>query len=206
MYTGIIQNSLTVKSLSKKPGLVSFSIEFTDELLKDLKIGASVSIDGVCLTVSKIDESDISFDAMDETLELTTIGMLEQGDVVNVLRSAKIGDENGGHEMAGHIIGMGEVVKVETPENNHIITVKVNPDWMKYIFQKGFIGFHGASLTVVDPDHEKNPFKVHLIPETLRITNFDQLKVGSKVNIEIESKTQMMVDTIERMRGGTAKV
>ena len=136
MYTGIIQNSLTVKSLSKKPGLVSFSIEFTDELLKDLKIGASVSIDGVCLTVSKIDESDISFDAMDETLELTTIGMLEQGDVVNVLRSAKIGDENGGHEMAGHIIGMGEVVKVETPENNHIITVKVNPDWMNYIFQK----------------------------------------------------------------------
>jgi riboflavin synthase len=200
MYTGIIQNSLPVKSLTKKPGLVTFSIEFTDVLMNGLELGASVSIDGVCLTVSKMEGHEIFFDAMDETLSLTTIGTLKVGDEVNVLRSARIGDENGGHEMCGHIIGMGEVVDIESPENNHIITVKVNPDWMKYIFQKGFIGFHGASLTVVDPDSEKNTFRVHLIPETLRLTNFGLLEVGDRVNIEIESKTQAMVDTIERMQ------
>lgn len=200
MYTGIIQHSLPVKSVLTKPGLVSFSIEFTNELLEGVKMGASVSIDGVCLTVSKMDGAEVFFDAMEETLELTTIGLLKEGDLVNVLRSAKIGEENGGHEMAGHIIGMGEVVQVEMPENNHIITVKLNPDWMKYIFHKGFIGFHGASLTVVDPDYDAATFKVHLIPETLRITNFDALEVGSKVNIEIESKTQTMVDTVERMQ------
>ncbi len=200
MYTGIIQNHLQVKSLSKKPGLLTFSIEFTEKLIEGLVLGASVAIDGVCLTVSKMEGHNIYFDAMDETLSLTTIGLLKEGDEVNVLRSAKIGDENGGHDMAGHVIGMGEVVNIEKSENNHVMTVKVDPLWMKYIFQKGFIGFHGASLTVVDPDYDARTFKVHLIPETLRLTNFGLLNVGDKVNIEIESKTQVMVDTIERMQ------
>lgn len=206
MFTGIIQGKYPVISVEDKPGLKSFVIEFPQDNVEGLQVGASVAINGACMTVVSIDNQKVSFDAMQESLDKTTLGQIKEGDHVNVERSAKMGDEIGGHVMSGHIIGMAEIVKIEIPENNHIITFKVDVDLMKYIFDKGFIGLDGASLTIVNPSKENSTFDVWLIPETLRQTAYSDRKVGDKVNIELDSRTQVIVDTVERYLEGAKQV
>lgn len=199
MYTGIIQALCPVVEMVDKPGLKSFVVEFTQHLLAGLKPGASVSLDGVCFTVTKIDGQRVSFDAMQETLSKSTIGTLKQGDHVNVERSAKMGDEIGGHPMSGHVSTMAEIIGVEEAENNKSMTFKVDPAWMRFIFSKGFIGLDGASLTVVDANATGGTFHVHFIPETLRLTRFGNKGVGERVNVEIDPQTQVIVETVERV-------
>jgi len=199
MYTGIIHGTYPIVRLERKPGLISFTIEVGDELVKGIKQGASLAIDGVCLSVVAIEGNKLSFDVIGETFEKTTLAELQVGDRVNVERSARMDDEVGGHQMAGHIFGTAEIVKVEKPENNHIVTLRVPPDWMRYILQKGFIALDGASLTVVDPQKDKGTFDVHLIPETLRNTTFGWKREGDRVNVEIDNRTQVIVDTVEAM-------
>lgn len=136
---------------------------------------------------------------MEETLRKTTIGSLKEGNVVNIERSATMGEEIGGHIMSGHVSTTAEIVAVETPENNKAMTFRVEPIWMKYIFSKGFIGLDGASLTVVDADKGKATFQVWFIPETLRLTKFGEKNVGDWVNVEIDPATQTIVDTVENL-------
>jgi riboflavin synthase len=125
--------------------------------------------------------------------------VLQQGDVVNIERSAKIGDEIGGHPMSGHVSAMVEVIEVQESENNKMMTFQVDPVWMRFIFSKGFIGLDGASLTVVDADKNKGTFKIWFIPETLRMTRFGNKQVGDKVNVEIDLQTQVIAETVERV-------
>jgi len=199
MFTGIIQGKYLVKSIDEQPGLKTLHVEFAKDNIEGLKLGASVALNGTCLTVSKIDGQIISFDVMQETLDRTNIGLVKEGDRVNVERSASMGDEIGGHLMSGHIIGMAEVVNVETPDNNQIMTFQVDPEWMKYVFDKGFIGLDGASLTIVNPNKVENTLEVHMIPETLRLTMYADRKVGDKINVELDSRTQTIVDTVEQV-------
>lgn len=199
MFTGIIQGKYSVNKINEKENLKTFVVEFPEGNLDGLKIGASVAINGACLTVTKIDDQLVSFDAMLETLEKTNLGEIREGDVVNVERSARMGDEIGGHVMSGHVIGTAEIIKIETPENNHVVTFKIDQDLMKYVLDKGFIGVDGASLTIVNPDKEKGTFDVWLIPETLRLTAYENRKVGDRVNIELDSRTQTIVDTVEQI-------
>lgn len=199
MYTGIIQALCPVVELIDKPGLKSFVVEFPERLFVGLQLGASVSIDGTCFTVTKIDSQRVSFDAMQETLSKSTIGQLTQGDFVNIERSAKMGDEIGGHAMSGHVSTMAEIIDMSESENNKSMTFKVDLLWMRFIFSKGFIGLDGASLTVVDADAKAGTFKVHFIPETLRLTRFGSKRVGDRVNVEIDPQTQVIVETVERL-------
>lgn len=199
MYTGIIQALCPVVKLQKAPGLTSFVIELPEKLKVGLQIGASVAIDGVCLTVTEIEVNKISFDAMQETLHKTTIGTLKEGDFVNVERSAKMGDEIGGHPMSGHVSTMAKIVAVDESENNKVMTFQVEPSWMRCIFSKGFISLDGASLTVVDAQKDAGTFKVWFIPETLRLTRFGKKQKGDFVNVEIDPQTQVIVETVERV-------
>ena len=199
MYTGIIQALCPVVALITKPGLVSFFVEFPARLLSGLQTGASVAIDGVCFTVTCIENNRVSFDAMQETLQKTTIGMLRQGDFVNIERSAKMGDEIGGHPMSGHVSTIAQIVDVQESENNKTMTFHVDPFWMRFIFSKGFIGLDGASLTVVDVDKTKGTFNVWFIPETLCLTRFGTKQAGDNVNVEIDAQTQVIVETVERV-------
>lgn len=196
MFTGIIQGMGQIVSLEKKPGMISFSAS-TPSKNGGVSVGSSVSIDGVCLTVTKIDGQNLSFDVMEETLNKTTLGTLEVGAQVNIETSATLGQEIGGHLMSGHIMGTADIIQVEKTENNQAVTFQVPKEWMKYILAKGFIGLDGASLTVVDPKPEEGTFQVWLIPETLRATKFGVKKEGDKVNVEIDSRTQAIVDTVE---------
>ncbi len=196
MYTGIVQGAVEVTRVDDRPGLKSFSVALPADLLADLEIGASVAVDGVCLTVTAIDGRDVAFDAIQETQERTTLGRVESGSRVNVERSAKAGAEIGGHELSGHIDGTVRIVEIERDDNNCILTFKAPSEYMKYVFSKGFIALNGCSLTVVDVDRHASTFTVHLIPETLRATTFGEKQTGDDANFEIERKTQVIVDTV----------
>ncbi|NQV90797.1 riboflavin synthase subunit alpha [Candidatus Uhrbacteria bacterium] len=199
MYTGIIQALCPVVKVEEKTGLKSFCVEFPDHLIEGLQTGASVSVDGTCFTVTSIANNRVSFDAMQETLQKTTIGSLHQGDSVNIERSAKMGDEIGGHPMSGHVSTMAEIVAIDDQENNKVMTFGVDPVWMRFLFSKGFVGLDGASLTVVDADKKQGTFQVWFIPETLRLTRFGTRGIGDFVNLEIDPQTQVIVETVERV-------
>lgn len=197
MYTGIVQGRFPVAAVARRPGLLSIAITMPPSLLEDIEIGASVGVDGVCLTVTAIEGEQLSFDIMQQTLTLTTLDQLEPGVLVNVERSAKQGVEVGGHIISGHVDGVVEVVAIEEPENNRFVSYRVPADKMKYILNKGFIGLNGCSLTVAEADKASNTFKVCFIPETLRVTTHGHKSVGDTLNFEVDRQTQAIVDTVE---------
>lgn len=199
MYTGIIQACLPVTSVDAVRGLTRFSVTFDPVLLNGLKHGASVSIDGVCLTVSDIRGHDVFFDAMGETLAKTTLSDLETGRRVNVERSAVAGAEIGGHVISGHVHATAKILKVESSANNRVMTVQLPSDLVRYVFDKGFIALDGASLTVVGLNEKTSCFNVWFIPETLSRTTFGFKKAGDLINVEIDQTTRTIVDTIERI-------
>jgi riboflavin synthase len=199
MYTGIVQACAPVVRVESKAGLKTYAVEIPEDLVAGLKLGASVSIDGVCQTVVRIDGAQVTFDAMEETLRKTTIGQMAEGRQVNVERSATSGDEIGGHALAGHVSGTAEIVAVHANENNRASTFRVPAAWMNYIFPQGFIALDGASLTIVDVDREQATFRVSFIPETLKRTTFGFKGAGDQVNVEIDSRTQIIVETVERV-------
>ncbi|SFM18193.1 riboflavin synthase subunit alpha [Marinobacter zhejiangensis] len=197
MFTGIVQGIATVDAINSQPGLKTFTIRFPEENLHNVSIGASVAINGTCLTVTRQQGHCLTFDAMQETLGLTTLDALKPGDRVNFERAARIGDEIGGHLLSGHIHTTATCVAIDAPENNRTLQFELPEEWMRYVFPKGFIAINGASLTVGEV--VENRFSVHLIPETLRATTFSDTAVSEKVNIEIDSQTQAIVETLDRL-------
>ena len=197
MFTGIVQAVATVSVLVDKPGLRSFTLAFPPGFCEGLEIGASVSVDGTCLTVTeRVGDDAANFDVMQQSLALTTLGMLAVGSRVNVERAARDGAEIGGHPLSGHVDFQATLASVRTPENNHVMRIAVPAPWMRYVFAKGYIAINGASLTVSDADKAAGWFEVWLIPETLRMTTFGAKVPGDALNIEIERSTQVMVDTV----------
>ena len=204
MFTGIVQGVATVAQLRDLPGLRSLTLAFEPDASKPnfcegLVIGASVAVDGVCLTVTELHPNAARFDVMQQSLALTTLGTLVTGSRINVERAAKDGAEIGGHPLSGHIDFQAQVVQVRRPENNHVLRVAVPAPWMRYVFAKGYVAVNGASLTVAEAQREPGGagwFEVWLIPETLRMTTFADKPVGSPLNIEIERSTQVFVDTV----------
>ena len=199
MFTGIVQGVCRVVSVEQKTNLVAFLVDLGGELSEGLKTGASVSVDGVCLSVTQITGTCAGFDAIQETLGRTTLANLAPGRQVNIERSASATDEVGGHRVSGHIHGTACIRDARQGENERVLALQAPPEWMKYIFPKGFIALDGASLTVVDVDREDSLFTVHLIPETLRATTFASKRKGHQVNLEVDSQTQAIVDTVERI-------
>lgn len=200
MFTGIVQGLATVRSITDRPGLRSFTLGFPPGFCEGLALGASVAVDGVCLTVTALQGEDAaSFDVMQQSLRLTTLGGLQEGSRINVERAAKDGAEIGGHPLSGHVDFMATVAEVRRPENNHVLKIAVPAPWMRYVFAKGYIAVNGASLTVAEAQRQPDGsgwFEVWLIPETLRMTTFGEKAAGAAVHIEIERQTQVFVDTV----------
>jgi len=200
MFTGIVQGLATVRTLTDRAGLRTIRLDFPPGFAKGLVIGASVAVDGVCLTTTSLPVNDSAeFDVMMQSLALTTLASLEVGGKVNVERAARDGAEIGGHPLSGHIDFKGVIDAIDRPENNHVLRIAIPAPWMRYVFAKGYIAVNGASLTVAEAHRESDGsgwFKVWLIPETLRMTTFAEKTVGHEVNIEIERQTQVFVDTV----------
>jgi len=200
MFTGIVQGLATVRAIADRPGLRSFTLGFPPGFAAGLAVGASVAVDGVCLTVTALRGADAAdFDVMQQSLALTTLGTLRDGSCVNVERATRDGAEIGGHPLSGHVDFLATVAEVRRPENNHVLKIAVPAPWMRYVFAKGYIAVNGASLTVAEAWREADGsggFEVWLIPETLRQTTFAEKAEGAGLNIEIERQTQVFVDTV----------
>jgi riboflavin synthase len=200
MFTGIVQAVATVTDITDRPGLRTFTLDFPEGFLADQTIGASVACDGCCLTVTEhLSPTRATFDVMQQSLNLTTLGGVAVGSRLNVERAARDGVEIGGHPLSGHVDFQATIASVRQPENNHVIRIQVPAPWMRYVFAKGYIAINGASLTVAEADRHANGsgwFEVWLIPETLRQTTFGAKQPGDALNIEIERQTQVIVDTV----------
>lgn len=201
MYTGIVQGLEKVVEIRKGNGFITIIVSDQQGFFADVFIGASVAVNGVCLTVTTIDreQQQIHFDISNVTLELTTLKSLKVGDEVNIERSAKVGAENGGHNLYGHIEGTAQVTQIERRGETLHINLQIPAGNIKYFFLKGFIGLNGCSLTVNYVDRVKSEISIDLIPETLRLTTWKSVQVGDEVNYEIDQMTRTLVDTLENI-------
>lgn len=202
LFTGLVQGKARVRSFENlNDEFARLTLEFPKGALDGILIGASVAVNGTCLTVVELgaDGASASFDLIVETLRATNLGKLSVGSEVNYERSARVGDEIGGHTVSGHVHCTAAIVEVVDTENNRKVVFETsNRGLIKYVLPKGFIAIDGCSLTVGEVDKTTGRFNVWLIPETLRVTVLGTKRVGDTVNIEIESQTQVIVDTIER--------
>lgn len=197
MFTGIVQGTAKIANIADREGLRTFTLQFPEGFCQDLAIGASVSTDGVCLTVTEIlDANQATFDVMLQSLAITTLGSYREGDRANVERAAKDGAEIGGHPLSGHVDFTSEVVMVKSSDTNRLMRFSIPEAFRKYVFAKGYIAINGASLTVAEVNRAEGWFEVWLIPETRRMTVFEDKQVGDSVNVEIERSTQVVVDTV----------
>lgn len=197
MFSGIVQGVAPIVKLEKKTALVTLTIQLPMPLTSGLQRGASVALDGCCLTARSLEGNRVSFDAMTETLRLTTLGKRDQGDLVNVERAIKFGDEIGGHLVSGHVDGQAKITAIENSENNVCMTFKVPSRFIEYFFNKGYVSLDGCSLTVCNVNKQQASFQVYLIPETLEVTKFGQKTINDFVNFEIDSQTKSIVETVK---------
>ena len=197
MFTGIVKGVFPVSAIERLSQFIRLSVTLNDELVDGLTTGASIAVNGVCLTVVNIQGCTVSFDVMKETLRVTNLGELVEGADVNIERAARFGDEIGGHLLSGHIHDTVTVTNVVKEENNVTVFFKVSSQWLDYLLPKGYVALNGASLTIGEKV-QNNTFCVHLIPETLRLTTFGAAEEGYRVNMEIDSQTQAVVDTVKK--------
>ena len=186
MFTGIVEGIGKVEKISKNTKNRS-AIQMTVNLgkySKGLKIGQSVALNGVCLTVTKLLKSSCIFEMIEETTKKTDLGNLKVGGIVNIERSLKVGDRLEGHFVLGHVDGVGIIKKILKKPKEVQVWFEVPKKLSKYVVKKGSIAIDGISFTVVDI---KNTLaSVSIIPHTIEVTNFRTKKVGNKVNIETD--------------------
>lgn len=198
MFTGIVQDLVPVQAIEDKGDLIHLTLDL-GELTDKLALGASVAVNGTCLTVTRVDQGSATFDVITETLRTTNLGKLSVGDLVNVERSYHVGDEIGGHIISGHVTTTAPLEVKQVEGNDHVLRFGLDEQWLKYVFHKGFIGLDGASITVSSLNRDENWFEVSLIPETLARTTLGRLAHGDEINIEVDAQTVTTVDTVERV-------
>jgi riboflavin synthase len=196
MFTGIVQGMARVIGCEQDNGIMHLELDLPATHAEQLALGASVAINGTCLTITEFNNTQVKFDVIDTSLELTNLGQLTLGDQVNFERAARIGDEIGGHLMSGHILCQAEIIDISSEGNNCSIRFATPKEAAAYLLPKGFVGLNGCSLTLVDVDAES--FSISLIPETLKQTTFGLLEIGDRVNLEVDPQTQAIVDTVQR--------
>ena len=196
MFTGIVAGTGRISEIEGDE-VIRITIDFSLVSTDGLVTGASVSVDGVCLTVVEINDQMISFDVIPETLSLTTLGEKVVGNWVNLERALKMGDELGGHLLSGHIIGVGEIIERSSGAEHLDLLIDCPDNVLKFIQQKGYIAIDGISLTIGEVDD--GGFALHLIPETMKLTTIGGKQLGEHVNIEVDSMTQTIVSTVERV-------
>jgi|Deesub1362B_J571_1020462.scaffolds.fasta_scaffold00080_36 riboflavin synthase len=183
MFTGLVRELGIVESLRKRADITKLAVR-SEEISKESQLGDSISVNGVCLTVTSLEGELLSFDLSDETLRNTNLGMLKKGDYVNLEPSLRPSDRLGGHIVTGHVDGIGRIKsKTRVGETFHV-EIETPEALMRYIVKKGSIAVDGISLTVADLSERS--FKVVIIPHTAKVTTIGYKKVGDTVNLETD--------------------
>ena len=179
MFTGIVQEVGSIVSVG-----AGKLIAAAGGILKDLQLGNSIAVNGVCLTVIAYDAHSFTVEVMPETLKKTNLGLLRPGEKVNLERPMALGGEIGGHLVQGHVDGTGEIVSITREGEARLIRFRADPDIMRFVVTKGFIAVDGASLTVVDKDEKS--FSVSIVGYTLEHTILADRRTGDTVNLETD--------------------
>lgn len=189
MFTGIVETTGSVSAISA--GSDSSRMTFLAHgVLADAQVGASIAVNGVCLTVTEFDQESFSADLMNETLMRSAMGKLKIGDSANIERAIPLTGRLGGHIVQGHVDAVAVVRSIEPSQDWTIISFDLPPQIARYVVEKGSITVSGVSLTVVavtEPSANQQWFSVSLIPTTLKDTTLGKLEVGSEVNLEVDA-------------------
>ena len=196
MFTGIVQGIRKITAVEDLEGRRRLRIQL-EELSERLQQGASVAVNGVCLTVVRLEKDWAEFDIIRESLNKSNLGTLKVGDFVDIERACTFGDEVGGHSVTGHVDCIGILKEVRNSPNNCDLVVNCSKEWMKYLIPKGWIAIDGASLTVVEIGD--NFFSISLIPETITQTVLGIKTKGDTVNLEFDHTTKLIVQTVKNM-------
>ena len=197
MFTGIVSGQGYIHRIKNNVDYTSIAIKAPSGFSKNLKRGASVAVNGVCLTAKKGATDLLEFDVITETLEKTNFKLLSKGNKVNLERSMKADTEIGGHLVSGHIHGVGIIKSINDRGQTKDLRIQPPASLMEYLFYKGYVGLNGCSLTIGKVF--KSSFNIHLIPETIKVTNFQNMKKGDLINIEIDQTTINTVETIKKI-------
>ncbi|HEX5487598.1 MAG TPA: riboflavin synthase [Rhodanobacteraceae bacterium] len=193
MFTGIIEATGTIAGRQERGGDLRLTVAAPDLDLSDVAPGDSIAVSGCCLTVVAREGDALAFDVSNESLLLTTLGSLREGDAVNLEKAMRLSDRLGGHLVSGHIDGLGTLVAVEPDARSQRWRIEVPPALSRYIAAKGSICVDGVSLTVNAA--EDGRFDVNLIPHTVAVTTFRDRRVGDRVNLEVD----MLARHVERL-------
>jgi len=196
MFTGIVTAKGKVTNMIAREGYMSMAIKAPPAFSKNLKRGASISVNGVCLTSKKSGTGLLEFDVIEETLSKSNLGLLVNKTIVNLERSMTALSEIGGHLVSGHIHTTGVVKALAVNGGAIDLRIELPKQFMQYIFYKGYVGLNGCSLTIGKVF--KASFDIHLIPETLKISTFGSIGKGDLINIEIDQATINTVETVKK--------
>ena len=188
MFTGLVREIGTIRKLEPRDGNggsdLRLAIGFRDIDRSRLGLGASICVDGVCLTVAALGADNFTADVSGETLRVTTLGGKSEGARVNLEPSLRVGDELGGHWVSGHVDGVAKVLALDRDARSLRVLLDAPPGLARYIARKGSVTLDGVSLTVNEVDGVN--FSINLIPHTLEVTTLGSLAKGSRLNLEID--------------------
>jgi riboflavin synthase len=193
MFTGIVEKSVKVVGVAQGPKFVRLTVA-TD--WPDVKLGESIAVNGVCLTVAEITPRGIGFDVIAETLARTNLGLLKPGDDAHVERAMRVGDRIDGHFVQGHVDGPAILVSQVADEREWRLTVRPPIDLMKYVAPKGSVALDGVSLTVAAVS--ENSFELALIPTTVKLTTLAARAIGWPYNLEADVISKTVVHYLEQ--------
>jgi riboflavin synthase alpha subunit len=204
MFTGIVENVGFVQSVTPSQSGTRLAIA-AGATAEGVTRGASIAVNGVCLTVTTTARTRLSFDVIPETLRRTNLGALRVGNVVNLERALRAGDRVDGHFVQGHVDGRATVNQIDTSGGEWLVRLRAEPQLRPYIIPKGSITLDGVSLTIAKVDGDR--FTVALIPTTLQRTTLGALQVGSQVNVETDIIARTVVYALDRIsgRGGASR-
>lgn len=184
MFTGIVEELGRIRSITPNEGGARIEIDATT-VLADVELGASIAVNGCCLTVVAFDEKGWAADAVIETLNLTNLGDLRAGDPVNLERPVRLADRLGGHLVQGHVDGTGTVAARDPQADGSVfVRFAAPPDVLRYVVHKGSITVDGVSLTVAALHDDS--FTIAVIPHTLEVTTLGIREPGARVNLEVD--------------------
>jgi len=196
MFTGLIEHTGIITAKSKRNSSVKVCVK--SRALNKCKVGQSVAVNGVCLTVTQVSKDIIRFDVINETLRATTIGLWAAGQKVNLETAAKFGQTMDGHLVQGHVDAPGQVVQIRKSSGEWQVTVRVPSSIKMFAIKKGSIAIDGVSLTIQKVTGSL--ITVALIPHTRKVTSFSELAVGDKVNVEVDQIGKMVYHWVQEYR------
>ncbi len=196
MFTGLIEEIGEIADIKFSSDIRKIYIKTERDFLNNIKLGDSIAIDGVCLTVESVKDNLISFSALKSTIKKSIIQFYKKGSKVNLEKALTLNKQIGGHIVNGHVDTIGRIVKLINYKDSMVIEINIDSKYGKYLIENDSIAVNGISLTIKNV--YGNTFSINIIPETIKRTNLNNIKHGDNVNIEISHLTKSVYEFVKR--------